>query len=251
LLNTYGTLENVLDHAAEIKGKLGETLLKSRDIAMLSRELATIDRDAPIDCTLKDLEFQPVYSAEVKSKLAEYELTSLISRMKFSDDDAKATEKKDFKKCIKELSDLKAVEKALDGNSVALLIGKNVSFSTDGKTEYVVVCGDDLFAALNFDSAVECVVNNLKGKQLICYDYKSMSKTYGFEADDFFDVMIAAHLARGSAPIKSLDAVLGAEGMETGAAELFTCAKELKNSADRKKIWTNYFIKLNSLLRSY
>lgn len=236
LLDTYGTLEKVLDHADEVKGKLGETLLKSRDIALLSRELATIDRDAPIPCNLKELEFNPVYNADVKSKLAEYELTSLISRMKFTDDNAATTEKKDYKKKVVELTDLQSIEKAIVGDKISLLIGTDIKFSTDGKTEYAVVCGDDLFAALTFESALKCVIDNLNGKQLICYDYKSMSKTYGFEAKDFFDVMIAAHLVRGSAPIKSLEAVLGAEGLQSGAAEIFAYAIELKTELKEKNL---------------
>ena len=39
LLEQYKTLDEVLDHAGEIKGKLGETLAASREIAHLSRTL--------------------------------------------------------------------------------------------------------------------------------------------------------------------------------------------------------------------
>ena len=66
------------------------------------------------------------------------------------------------------------------------------------------------------------------GKELVCYDYKSMSKTYGYEQDKFFDVMIATHIARGSAPIKNIEQVLGADGYETGAAELFAESENLR-----------------------
>lgn len=40
--------------------------------------------------------------------------------------------------------------------------------------------------------------------------------------------MIAAHLARGSAPIKSIEQVLGADGYEVGAAELFAESEKLE-----------------------
>ena len=60
LLQEYGSLENVLDHAGDVKGKLGEKLAAWADQARFSKELATIRRDAPVEfslsaCALPDL----------------------------------------------------------------------------------------------------------------------------------------------------------------------------------------------------
>ena len=60
LLQEYGTLENILDSAGSIKGKLGEKLAAFADQARFSKELATIRRDAPVEfslagCALPDL----------------------------------------------------------------------------------------------------------------------------------------------------------------------------------------------------
>ncbi len=51
LLNEYGSLEGVLAHAGEIRGKLGEKIRTYADQARFSRELATIRPEAPIDFT--------------------------------------------------------------------------------------------------------------------------------------------------------------------------------------------------------
>ena len=48
LIGEYGTLENVLAHAKDVKGKLGEKLQNGREAAELSRELGTICTTAPI-----------------------------------------------------------------------------------------------------------------------------------------------------------------------------------------------------------
>lgn len=48
LLDSYGSLEGVLDHADEIKGKLGEKVRDNKELARLSKQLATIDRHAPL-----------------------------------------------------------------------------------------------------------------------------------------------------------------------------------------------------------
>ena len=55
LLKEYGTLENILAHAGEVKGKLGEKLTTWADQARQCKELATIRRDAPVQWTLCDV----------------------------------------------------------------------------------------------------------------------------------------------------------------------------------------------------
>ena len=49
LITQYGSLDGVLEHADQVKGKLGEKLRAGRDLALLSRELGTICRSAPLE----------------------------------------------------------------------------------------------------------------------------------------------------------------------------------------------------------
>ena len=231
LLTTYGSLDGVFAHKDEIKGKLGDTIRESEDIARLSRVLATIECNAPINCNLDDMVFKGVYSMDVKRKLAEYELQSVTASMKF---DEAETGEVNFEKTVVQLDTIDGILQALVGDKVALLVREQISFSTDGKTEYVINCGDDLFAELTFDIAIDTVKSAISGKTLICYDYKSMSKEYGIEADKFFDTMIATHLVRDSAPIKSIEACLGADGYEIGSAEIFDQSKKLEKALEEK-----------------
>ena len=57
LLEEYGTLENVLEHADEIKGRMGENIRENKETARMSKWLATINREAPVDFTWEDLEY--------------------------------------------------------------------------------------------------------------------------------------------------------------------------------------------------
>ena len=54
LLQKYGTLENVLAHAGDEKGKLAEKLANGADQARMCKELATIHRDAPVEWRLSE-----------------------------------------------------------------------------------------------------------------------------------------------------------------------------------------------------
>lgn len=231
LLTTYGNLDGVFAHADEIKGKLGETIRESEEIARLSRVLATIECNAPVDCTLDDMVFKGVYSMDVKRKLAEFELQSVTASMKF--DEAESGEV-NFEKTVKQIDTIDGIREALKGDKVAILIREQIAFSTDGKTEYIINCGDDLFAELTFDIAIDTVKSAILGKTIICYDYKALSKEYGINADKFFDNMIATHLVRDSAPIKSIEACLGGDGYEIGSAELFDQSRKLEKALKEK-----------------
>ena len=61
LLYEYGSVENVLDHAAEIKGKLGEKISDNKESALLSKRLATIKKDVSLNISAESCAFDPDY----------------------------------------------------------------------------------------------------------------------------------------------------------------------------------------------
>lgn len=230
LLEQFGSLENILANADKIPGKLGQNVANNKDLALLSKELVTINCNVPVECTLDDIAFTPVYSSAVKQKLAEFEITSLANRMTFDDtkEDAIPVANHVEKNVVSLTSEDEIVD-AVKGDRIAIVIGKNLSFAVDEKTEYTVSCVEDLFSeGIGFDQALETLKRLAKDRELVCYDYKNMSKEYGFSLEKFFDVMIAAHLARGSAPIKNIEQVLGADGYEIGAVELLAESENLR-----------------------
>jgi DNA polymerase-1 len=81
LLQQYGTLESVIEHAEEIPGKLGENLRAHVAEALASRTVATIACDVPIDLDLASVEFGAFDPHEVASALAELRFTSLLDRV--------------------------------------------------------------------------------------------------------------------------------------------------------------------------
>lgn len=230
LLEQFGSLENILANADKIPGKLGQNVANNKELALLSKELVTINCNVPVECTLDDIAFTPVYSSAVKQKLAEFEITSLANRMTFDDtkEDAIPVAKHVEKNVVSLTSEDEIVD-AVKGDRIAIVIGKDLSFAVDEKTEYTVSCVEDLFSeGIGFDQALETLKRLAKDRELVCYDYKNMSKEYGFSQEKFFDVMIAAHLARGSASIKNIEQVLGADGYEIGAVELLAESENLR-----------------------
>ena len=238
LLEKYGSLDEILAHAAEIPGKLGQNVQNGKDIAILSKELVTINCDVPVECTLDDIKFTPVYSQAVRTLLGQLEITSLAARMTFENgEDESVVELPKIEKKVVVLTTGQDIKAAIKGDKIAVLIGENVTFAVDDKTEYKIDCVQDLFSeGVDFDEAVNIVKECAKDMELVCYDFKALSKAYGFYNSKFFDTMIASHLVRGSAPIKSVEQVLGADGLEVGAVELLVESDKLKEQLAKNEL---------------
>lgn len=85
LIGQYGSVENLLAHTSELKGKLKEALETNREQAMLSKRLATIICDVPCDVDLERLKVQPPNADKLKALFVEFEFNS-IGRRLFGDD---------------------------------------------------------------------------------------------------------------------------------------------------------------------
>src|SRR5256885_1805318 len=85
LIAQYRSVENLLVRAAELKGKLRENLEGHREQALLSKRLATINSNIPIDADLEKLKLRPPNEEALKQLLAEFEFNS-IGRRLFGDD---------------------------------------------------------------------------------------------------------------------------------------------------------------------
>ncbi|MGE5590616.1 MAG: DNA polymerase I [Bacillota bacterium] len=82
LLHQFGSVEEVLAHADEVPGKkLSETVRTQADLARLSKRLATIDRQAPVDVRIAELAPHPFDRQQVDELFRELELQALGRRL--------------------------------------------------------------------------------------------------------------------------------------------------------------------------
>ena len=82
LLADYGTVENLYAHLEDLKGKkLYDKLLAGKENALLSKELATIKRDVPIDFAALDFSFDQPDVARLTTFYKELGLTKLLRKL--------------------------------------------------------------------------------------------------------------------------------------------------------------------------
>lgn len=80
-LQSYENLDNVIEHADEIKGKIGEYLREATETLPLSRELATIRTDVELDFGLEDLKLREQDDQQLLELFKEYEFRTWIAEL--------------------------------------------------------------------------------------------------------------------------------------------------------------------------
>tara|TARA_A100000164_G_scaffold360236_1_gene373723 strand:+ start:1616 stop:4351 length:2736 start_codon:yes stop_codon:yes gene_type:complete len=81
LIFEFGSIENVIKNSNKLKGKQKENIEIYRDNALLSKKLATIKCDVPIDCSLDSLIKKELNREKVITLLKELEFRSFIKRL--------------------------------------------------------------------------------------------------------------------------------------------------------------------------
>lgn len=212
LIAQYGSLEKVLESADELKGKLAEKIKAGRESAILSKKLATIVTDAPLKLTLDDLRCEYPYPDEFREALSELEFGSVVKRLEFRTQDALPSDcdmPAADEVTVEDENELIKVLRSLKGD-IALTAGEDIHLS-DGRYEYVLRAGGDLFSGMTFDDCVNAVRKNLpNGVRVFTYDLKRVMKNLGgdFLPDGTGDVMLAYYLVSGGKTAPDLPAFL-------------------------------------------
>ncbi|MHA7130439.1 DNA polymerase I [Algoriphagus namhaensis] len=81
LLKTYGTVEELLKNTDDLKGKQKENVVNFAEQGLLSKELATIKCDVPIDFVAEELKYDGFDEEKLRAIFTELEFRTLASRI--------------------------------------------------------------------------------------------------------------------------------------------------------------------------
>lgn len=81
LIDKYGSVEGLLEHVDELKGKQKENVETHREQALLSKELVTIERNVPLEIGLDDLAVKEKNVEKLKALFTELEFNTLGQRV--------------------------------------------------------------------------------------------------------------------------------------------------------------------------
>ncbi|HEG43643.1 MAG TPA: DNA polymerase I [Phycisphaerales bacterium] len=100
-IKKYGSIENLYAHADEIKGKRGDNLRSSKDLAFLCKELVTIDRNTPIEIDFDSFAVSEPDKQTLGRLFTELGFTRLLTSMGIEQDEKDAAETGSAKKFVK------------------------------------------------------------------------------------------------------------------------------------------------------
>lgn len=81
LIATYGSMENLFEHTHELKGKMQENVINFKEQGLISKKLATIITDLPIEIDEEDLIMEPHNEAKLMEIFTELEFRNLAKRL--------------------------------------------------------------------------------------------------------------------------------------------------------------------------
>ena len=81
LLKEYSSIEGIIEHKNEIKGSVGIKIQENTQSALMSKELAIIKTDVPLNIKLNDLKIKKANSKDLNFLLDEMEFRTIKNRM--------------------------------------------------------------------------------------------------------------------------------------------------------------------------
>lgn len=207
LLKEYGSLENVLDNIDNLSGKkLKENLTIYRHHALLSKDLATIRRDVPLEFNLPNQPYDYPSSSGLKQFLLDLELNTIIEKLDLESVKASGDKKeKQRKKTLNNISSedelIVFLELLLKQKQIAIAIGEHLSISWNKDTTYRINFKNDLLGdGIDYHKALNILKPFFESEEIkkLVYDAKSWILELAKEGIAIkgisFDTMIGAYL---------------------------------------------------------
>ena len=118
-LTEFGSLEQIVAHADQISGKVGESLRENLEQLALSRDLATIRCDLELECSLDDLQVRAPDTDKLREIYTDLEFHSWLKRLDSNDADNDADKGSDDKPQVDDdkyetITDAKTLERWIE-----------------------------------------------------------------------------------------------------------------------------------------
>lgn len=195
LLSQYQTLDNLYDHIEEVKGKTKEKLLLDKENAYMSKEIATIYRDVPIDTELEHIRYLGIDALEYVKMLEELEFFSLIKKLDIPEEILRPNQQEEIEIDVSIATTLSGIKLPKKYAIYLEVLGENYhKVPAIG----VGIYGEGMSLYIPFELLKEKPDIFLGDEEKYTYDLKKLWYVFKREGLDFnhcnFDTMIAGYL---------------------------------------------------------
>ncbi|MFR9070849.1 MAG: 5'-3' exonuclease H3TH domain-containing protein, partial [Paraclostridium sp.] len=212
LIKEFGSIENIIENIDSIKGSPKKKLQENKELAIMSKRLATIIRDVPIEVNLDELIFGDYDKSRLIEVFNELGFNSLIARL--GENSQENGESKELKINVEHLEDISEFIKEV--KSKGKLILKTVKKSGNILEKnimsiYLSVNGEDIYY-IN-ENQIDEVKNILIDKDIRKYGYDLKADYIALRPYDislnnmYFDISIAEYLIDSSSSNYTYDSI--------------------------------------------
>ena len=205
LMVTYGSLDNIYEHLEDITKKcVKETLREHRDLAELSKVLATIEINADIPYTLEQAQYSNPFTKDAYVVFKKLEFKNLLNR--FEQDAINDNNEKENFSFVRDFGQVEAVfEKAATKDYVSFVVVEDLkeqevlglSLCLSKEDTYVILCEGFVTESYLCDKLRSLAIKT----KLVTYDIKNQYKYLQVNSGrGLFDVLIGAYLCN---PLKN------------------------------------------------
>ena len=220
LIQEYGSFDNIIAHASEIKGKLGEAIIADQETGRLSRDLAIIKTDVPLPFGMSDIIYRGYDFSSISEYCQKYELKQFMSkinqkwkRVNLEETEINVATVSSFKEIGSPKEVGLALDYADDNYSIGSLYG--LAIAIESGNYYIGL--DDL-------KKDKYALELLKSPDVkkYCSDYKAIKVALaknGVEINGlFFDLLVASYLVDSSLNQNDIEIAMRIYGIDISSS---------------------------------
>lgn len=198
LIAEYQTLDNVYLNLDKFTASMQKKLIEGKDLAYLSKQLATIKLDVDLGLKLEDCEYSLPFSDEVREIMEDLGFKSILTRKELFSPNLKQEEVKEINFSVGtiEVDTTQKFDEMIDYlNSTFACLTDNLTMRlATGDKEYILFTSGEIFNS-NLDKLKTLFANE---NQKVCFDTKALMHElshYGIEINNYFDVSMSIYVA--------------------------------------------------------
>ena len=245
LLEKYGNIDTLYEHVDDEKGALHDKLVEGKEMAYISRTLATIITNVDVEFDLDNAQL-PTYDANVKQLMEQLQFRSIVSRLSFeSKEQVKEVEVETVD--ITEMSQLADIVADISKCSYFAFHTENgeIYLANSATMQYRIVPSDsfldELTAAAVWDKLKPLLAGN---KAKAVYDVKALRHTldsFGVTLTDVkYDVCLMQYLVEYRS-YKDLNSLMQAYGYKQVGAAIYALADMLNKQLTEHGVEKLYY----------
>ena len=230
LLEKYGDIDNIYANIDQQKGALKDKLVNDKEMAFVSRQLATIVTNADIaydidSCTL------PNFDTQVKQRFEQLQFKSILARLEFDQSAQEETIQVESIQ-VQTASQLQQIVLDFEQTTFAFhWVNDEVYLSNNAKTQYVVHISDSFLDEMSLANFCDIIAPLLASNTpKIVYDIKSLRHKLdqmGLVVNNVLhDVCLMQYLVEYRS-YKDVESLCGANGYDQIGAGIFAVADKL------------------------